>query len=163
MTSNFDASNQAKSPLSQTKTDKSADLRFELLSAYLDGEVTAKERQQVQKWLDEEEKTKQVYNSMRTISDRIKTSPLPPTIPTISSQELSQQVFGRIEKRQRHRKIWLWASGAIATVILGGISTLVPGENVLAPKFATNSLKSPNEGIAVALNEPTIKIPQVNQ
>ena len=62
--------------------------RFELLSAYLDGEVTAEERYQVQEWLDNDPKLKQTYLKLLRLQQSIPQIPTPS--PSISTDQLSR-------------------------------------------------------------------------
>lgn len=50
--------------------------RFELLSAYLDDEVTAEERQQVAQWLMDEPHTLQMYQRLLMLRQAIRTAPV---------------------------------------------------------------------------------------
>jgi Putative zinc-finger len=72
MTSNFDPSDsnprsslggQADLPFAEIPDPLKRD-RFELLSAYLDGEVTAPERRQVEAWLKSDPKMQALYARM---------------------------------------------------------------------------------------------------
>ncbi|MEM8615165.1 MAG: hypothetical protein AAGF93_24380 [Cyanobacteria bacterium P01_H01_bin.105] len=51
--------------------------RFELLSAYLDGEVTAEERKLVAQWLMDEPNTQQMYQRLLMLRQAIRTAPVP--------------------------------------------------------------------------------------
>ncbi|MFN9956199.1 MAG: anti-sigma factor family protein, partial [bacterium] len=51
--------------------------RFELLSAYLDGEITAGERKQVEQWLSTDESVKCLYARLLKLRQGVKTMPIP--------------------------------------------------------------------------------------
>jgi anti-sigma factor RsiW len=67
------------------------DDRFELLSAYLDGEVNDPERQQVEAWLATDTQFRQVYDRMSRLNQSISSIPVP--APAICAQSLSDRIF----------------------------------------------------------------------
>jgi hypothetical protein len=102
------------------------DERFELLSAYLDGEATTQERQQVEALLAEDAEFQKLYRQLKQIHSGI------PHIPVPTSQSLdalTEGVFAKIDKR-RHRR-FAWVGGAIAAgAALGmGLTTILDGNN----------------------------------
>jgi anti-sigma factor RsiW len=130
------------------------DSRFELLSAYLDGEVTPAERQQVQQWLDNDPEFQKLYTQLLGLSQEIQVLPVP--TPAQSTQELSEQVFRKIEKRRRLSKLLVITGGSIAAVVIGGISGLLSGNSSLVPKIAQRG----EEPLMIAINEPVVAIPK---
>lgn len=54
--------------------------RFELLSAYLDNEVTPQERQLVSQWLMEDPNTLQMYRRLLILRQAIRTAPVTPSV-----------------------------------------------------------------------------------
>ena len=129
--------------------------RFELLSAYIDGEATAKERQQVQEWLDNDPKFQLLYRRMQQLRSGIKQMPTP--VPSQSPEQLSQAVFQKIDQRKRHRNRWVTGGGAIAALFVGGVAIVLPklGINTPMTQFAQNK----SEPLEIAINRPTVKIP----
>lgn len=131
--------------------------RFELLSAYLDGEVTAAERRQVEEWLASDAKTQRLYS--RLLSLRQGLQALPVVKPEQDVDQLVERVTARIERRPRRL---LWGGLAIAALFLGALMTSMPRENY-APSIA-HSLDSsedvPSNGLMIALNHPPIEIPK---
>lgn len=55
--------------------------RFELLSAYVDNEVTAQERQLVGQWLRDEPAMQEMYQQLLMLRQAIRTAPVPPPPP----------------------------------------------------------------------------------
>lgn len=55
--------------------------RFELLSAYVDNEVTPQERQLVGEWLRDEPAMQQMYQQLLLLRQAIRTAPVPPPPP----------------------------------------------------------------------------------
>ena len=94
--------------------------RFELLSAYMDGELTAEERKQVQQWLDSDPEFHELYKQLLRVQRETPTLKVPES--SISVDDLSQGVFDTID-RQDGRKRGLIASAlGIAAVIVGSIT-----------------------------------------
>lgn len=67
----------------RTSTSESDDeeMRFELLSAYLDNEVTSEERQLVAQWLRDDPKIQQMYQRLLMLRQAIRTAPVPSSPP----------------------------------------------------------------------------------
>lgn len=132
--------------------------RFELLSAYLDGEVTAAERRQVQQWLDNDPQMQRLYTRLLRLHHNIENIPIPKT--EESTEQLSQGVFRRLDQRRRMRQILLWGGSAIAAVVVGGVSGLFPGTYSPTPQMAEVPLIENNpEPLMIALNRPAVNIP----
>ncbi|MEM9009328.1 MAG: hypothetical protein AAGE59_38235 [Cyanobacteria bacterium P01_F01_bin.86] len=98
--SSVEASDQRISTSKAPDYDEEA--RFELLSAYLDDEVTTEERKLVAQWLMDDPNTQQMYQRLLMLRQAIRTAPVPtqpplqmPTPPhqpwlTLSSWSLRQ-------------------------------------------------------------------------
>ena len=131
--------------------------RFELLSAYMDGEVTARERQQVQQWLDTDPEFHKLYTQMLGLSRGMKTLPIPQT--EQSTQALSKGVFQRLDRDRSIRRIFIVTGGAFAALFVGTISGMLSGNNSFVPQMATNQLQE-QEPLMIAINEPVVLLPQ---
>lgn len=127
--------------------------RFELLSAYLDGEVTAAERRQVEEWLDNDAETQRLYARLLNLRNNFQSLPVSPAQPV---EQTIGQVFGKIEKRRRHRSV-AWGGAAIAALVVAALSSVVPGRQVL--QMANVNDSAANEPLYVALNSPVVEIP----
>jgi anti-sigma factor RsiW len=132
------------------------DERFELLSAYLDNEVTASERQQVEAWLATDGAFQQQYRQMQGIQVALPRIAVPSTQ---SSTALAAGVFDRID-RQRHRQLTWIGGGAIAATILATIAGFggLFGDRSPQLQFAANKAKTPAP-LMVALNDPILAMP----
>lgn len=128
--------------------------RFELLSAYLDGEVSAPERRQVEEWLDNDAETQKLYARLLALRKTFQTLPVPAA--TQSVEQTIQQVFGKLEKRRQHRSL-KWGSAAVAAVVIAALSSVVPGRQVLQMAEVGNPASS--EKLLVALNTPLVELP----
>lgn len=125
------------------------DERLDLVSAYIDGEVSAEERRQVEMWLDTDAELRQEYQNMRLMQTKFQSSPVPQPI---AAADISERVFAKIDRRRRRR--WL-SGGAVAAGIAASCALMTGvfrGERDFVPSFA-NTQPTP---ISVALNEPLI-------
>ncbi len=134
--------------------------RFELLSAYLDGEVTPAERHQVQQWLDSDPQTQQLYTQLLRLRREILQIPIPSV--QSSSQQLAQTVFQSLDRQQRSRRLVILIGVALAAVFVGGLSSLFFRGESPSLQVATsypNQTEAEAEPLIIALNRPIIEIP----
>ncbi|MDZ7951745.1 MAG: zf-HC2 domain-containing protein [Nostoc sp. DedQUE12b] len=139
--------------------------RFELLSAYLDGEVTATERRQVEEWLANDASVQCLYARLLKLRQGLRTLPVPAT--QQSPEETVQQVLTRL--RRRSRLNWIAAGAAVAACAIGAISGLVGGGSMV-PQLAQRPQREPIQTssasivppspLMVGLNNPVIEIPK---
>ncbi|MGV2828563.1 anti-sigma factor family protein [Myxosarcina sp. GI1(2024)] len=134
---------------------------FELLSAYLDNELTPTERNQVQHLLDNEPQVKKMYGQLLHLHSQMQNLTAPPS--KLSFDDLSLQVYEKLDRTQRRKKIAVWGGGAIAAALIAALSGLVPGTNSPAWRL----VKSPKPEtfadpimLAVAVDKPAVKIPK---
>lgn len=140
--------------------------RFELLSAYLDGEVTAAERRQVEDWLANDPSVQSLHKRLLSLRQGLKNLPVPQEK---SIQETVDSVMGRL--RRRTRKAWMFGGAAVAACVIGSLASLIPNSEPGMFRFASNPLEqtqqSSSEEMAslpmVALNEPLVQIPKATQ
>lgn len=126
--------------------------KFELVSAYIDGEVTPAERRQVEDLLASDPVTKHLYQRLLNLHNEIRYIPMPPTVPV---EEIVDQVFQKIDEKQQRVKVW--RGGAIAAVFVAIASSVI--SQTLVPEMAK---RPKSESVQVALNEPVIEIVQPN-
>lgn len=132
--------------------------RFELLSAYLDSEVTADERKQVQEWLKSDPKMQCLYTRLVKLRQGLQTLPVPES--EQSAQQAVNQVFGRINRR-RSQRVAAWGGAAIAALFVGALSGILPGNHSLTPQLAKAPIpETAAEPLMVALNHPAVEIPK---
>ncbi|BAZ48952.1 putative transcriptional regulator [Nostoc sp. NIES-4103] len=138
--------------------------RFELLSAYLDGEVTAAESRQVEEWLANDAAVQCLYGRLLKLRQGLKTLPVPAAE---QPSEVAEQVLARL--RRRSRLVWVFGGAAIAACVVGTLSGLLPGGESklqLAQKpisktaQTTTTPVAPVSPLMVALNNPVIEIPK---
>ncbi|MDJ0898325.1 MAG: hypothetical protein QNJ55_05895 [Xenococcus sp. MO_188.B8] len=139
---------------------------FELLSAYIDGEATSAERQQVQQLLDNDPEIKKIYIQLIKLQSEMQSLDVPIS-QDISPEVISQQVFAEVKRSRNQRKLCLWGGGVIAATIIAAISGVIPGFNYHSLKLAVKSPASQIKEtmsepvmVAVTLNQPTVTIPK---
>ncbi len=142
--------NQLNNVINMLKRD-----RFELLSAYLDGEVTAAERRQVEHWLANEPEVQRLYTRLLKLRQELRTLPVPAAQ---SAEQTIQQVFRRLNRRV-HLTI-ISGGTAIAALFIGAVSGVLPDRQFLQIAESPESVAAPNETLMVALNTPVIEIPK---
>jgi anti-sigma factor RsiW len=139
--------------------------RFELLSAYLDGEVTADERRQVEGWLSSDPKFANMHRRLMTLRQGFQSMPIPAA--TVPVEKTIAQVFEKVERRSRFRLI---AGGAIAVAaatvaVVGGfnqspslqVATTNRPLELEATQAPTTNANLTN-GLMVNLDEPVLVI-----
>jgi anti-sigma factor RsiW len=132
------------------------DERFELLSAYLDGEVTASERQQVETLLANDPTVQHQYRQMQNIHQALPHI----TVPSSQSAEaLATGVFAKLDRRHNRKLSWI-GGGAIAATLLAAVTGLggLFGDNSPQLQFAANKADTPAP-LMVALNDPILAMP----
>jgi Putative zinc-finger len=139
--------------------------RFELLSAYLDGEVTAAERRQVEDLLANDKSVQALYHRLLKLRQGLRVMPIPQCQPIDMT---IKQVFRRL--RRRSHLVMAFGGTAIAACALGALSGFFSGENPQMLQMAEKPEKQsqpeavqPNDTVEVALNYPVIPIPKVAQ
>jgi len=167
MAANFDSYNESRQPPSTTSSGSTRTIpgdRFELLSAYLDGEVTAAERRQVEEWLATDPTVQQLHARLLKLQQGFQAMPIP-TAP----RSVEQTVDNVLAKVERHNHLRLvWSGAAIAALFVGTVIATVPFNRGLEPQIAQSpgeSLTSPQPDVAsepllVALDQPLVAIPK---
>jgi anti-sigma factor RsiW len=153
--------NKATGAMDMVKRD-----RFELLSAYLDGEVTAAERQQVEEWLANDAGVQRLYARLLKLRQAFRTMPIP--TPQHSPETTVQKVFDRVNRPSR--LTWTFGGAAIAACVIGAVSGWLPGRESGIPQLAqqpqiqtaqtAQEPTVPSSPLMVAINNPVIEIPK---
>jgi anti-sigma factor RsiW len=139
--------------------------RFELLSAYLDGEVTAAERQQVEQWLADDPVVQALHGRLLKLRQGFRALPTPPITQPV--EQTVQQVLARVDRRPRLTVLWGGVAAA-AAIVLGALTLGFP-QGGFSPQMAnspststtaTNPTASESEALLVALDQPVLQIPK---
>ncbi len=160
MTPDFDARKDSRHISSgDSKDARDIDIlqrdRFELLSAYVDGEVTAAERKQVQQLLNTDSQTQHLYARIMKLRHGIQTLPIPQS--EQPAEIMVKEVFSRIEQRRTIRNV-VWGGAAIAALFIGALPNVFSGSQSPAPKLAASPVKPVM--VAVRLDRPAFPIPK---
>lgn len=156
MTSNFNNARKQPKQATAKQMDSLQRDRFELISAYIDGEVTATERSQVQQWLATDPEMQKLHSRLLMLRQGLQKLPVPPAEQT--AQETVEQVFSRVDRR-RTRQVVFWGGGAaIAATFVTALSGIFP----VSPPLITNMAQAPTkqEPLMIAVNRPVIDIPK---
>jgi anti-sigma factor RsiW len=140
--------------------------RFELLSAYLDSEVTAGERQEVESWLACDAEVQGLYARLLSLRSGLQNMPVPAQQPV---EKTVEKVFARLDRRPKLAVLWGCAA-AVAAMLIAAVSGVLPGEQSRAPQVGTNSSQTPvpsvragaakEQRLMIALNDPIVPIPK---
>jgi anti-sigma factor RsiW len=142
--------------------------RFELLSAYMDGEVTADERRQVEGWLATDANMQRLHNRMLNLRQAFQSMPVPSS-DQASVQQTVDAVLAKVDRRSPGR--WVWGGIAAAAVGLAAVGAMVMGDRSLMPQLANRSNTSDTTSqpapdavesapMLVALDKPLVSIPK---
>jgi anti-sigma factor RsiW len=108
--------------------------RFELLNAYLDGEVTAAQRRQIEDWLITDSAVQCLY--ARALELRQKWQIMSP----IAQQPIASEVKRMFSYRKtKPRSDVLWKATVLAAVLLGALSGVLPERQSPVLPFAQGS------------------------
>lgn len=128
--------------------------RFQLLSAYLDGEVTTTEKRQVEDWLANDPEIQLLYARLLKLHHGLQTLPEPQSQPV---EQTLEQVYARLNF-STHRLVW-GSAAAIAAIVGTLLSiTKIPQSGEIATLPAPRAL--PTEPLMVSLNTPVVEIPK---
>ncbi len=139
--------------------------RFELLSAYLDGEVNAAERKQVEEWLVNDATVQKLHARLLMLRQGFQSLPVPRPSQTV--EQTVEKVFTRIERRPKLSLVW--GGTAIAALFVGAVTMVSPLSRPPASQVALRSSQptvttpQPNvegDGLLVALDQPVLAIPK---
>ncbi len=161
---NFQSSSPNQQPPSSGSLETIQRDRFELLSAYLDGEVTAAERKQVEEWLTTDPTVQHLHTRLLKLRQALQTMPVPTSQRSV--QETVDQVLSKVDRKPKMALIW--GGAAIAALFVGTVATLFSGDRSFVPQIA----KSPeqiqpslaenpsSESLLIALDRPLVAIPK---
>jgi hypothetical protein len=64
-------------------------------------------------------------------------------------------------RQRRLKRIAVWGGGAVAAVLVGAVSLLLPTSNTLVPQLAQSSppTETDSEPLMIAVNQPVVPIP----
>jgi hypothetical protein len=125
--------------------------RFELLSAYLDGEVTPEERQQVLCWLQTDASARCLYDRLLTLRQGMRSQVCPP------SCDAETAVVGVFRDVNRRLQLATMATAGVAAI--GVINLLSGGSGAGYAPWRVAIAPQP-EALQIALDRPAFPIPE---
>lgn len=132
---------------------------FELLSAYLDGEVTSEQRKEVQELLANDADTQGLYRRLLTLRQEFNNLPIPQS--QYSSNQVAQGVFAKIDQEKKQRKRLFIGGSAIAVATVATIAGLFSNNRNPIFQMAQEQTDT-NSSLMLALNEPLIELPPMS-
>lgn len=147
-TSNSNYYRQHQSAFSTMKRD-----RFELLSAYLDGEVTAAERREVEELLLNDPSAQRLHHRLLMLRSGLQTMPVPTQQPV---EQTVEAVFQKLDKRPKMALVW--GGTAVAAFCIAALSGLFLGREPMMPQIAQSPTQGNFEDLQIALNEPVVEV-----
>ncbi|MBC8122358.1 MAG: hypothetical protein H7Y22_11030 [Gemmatimonadaceae bacterium] len=88
--------------------------RFEQISAYLDGELSGPQKQQVEQWLERDPEAQQIYQDLSRLNQEFAR-----LVPPTSDSELADRVLQQISLSRRWFGGGVAAAAAVALAVLG--------------------------------------------
>jgi anti-sigma factor RsiW len=162
MNSNFDSLNNDMHPPLDSQLN--ARDRFELLSAYLDGEVTASERKQVEEWLATDASIQKLHARLLNLRQAFRSIPAP--APAQSVERTVDEVMAKVDRRPKFRLVW--GGAAIAAALMGAVTLFSVRQPQYAnvkptaePSVATQQQPAEPD-MMVALDRPVVSIRMAN-
>lgn len=141
--------------------------RFELLSAYIDGEVTESEEQLVEQWLSDDVSLRRLYQQQLKLRQLLIDLPVPVAARSSAKTEtdmMIDRVFAEIDKRSQRRNWKLAGIGIAVAAVVGVFGSLFTFNS--SPQFSpvANSVKAPapvaEEPVLIAMEEPLVPVPK---
>lgn len=156
MTFNFDARKPSRQEAAREMDSLQRD-RFELLSAFIDGEVTAEERRQVQALLDTDPQMQRLYSRLIKLRQGLQKMPVPAAETT--AQDTVKEVIEEIDRRRMHRAT-LWGGAAIAALVVTALSGIISGSRPIPQLAQSAKPEVAPEPLQIALKQPLIDLPK---
>ncbi|NEP88820.1 MAG: transcriptional regulator [Okeania sp. SIO2C2] len=129
--------------------------RFELVSAYLDGEVTPSQRREVELLLATDPVAKHLYQRLLQLHSEFQRMPIPPKVEPV--EIMVDRVFDKIDRRSKRK--FVLGGTAIAALCIAFISGIISNSRTNILQLAEHSN---SETVQIALNEPVIEIVNPN-
>jgi anti-sigma factor RsiW len=127
--------------------------RFELLSAYLDGEVTPEERRLVQTWLSNDPNAKCLYNRLMALRYGLREEACPPSC---DADVTLSGVFHCLNRR--FRMVSMAGAGVVVLGVLNLLSNTVGSSPV---GWSVAQTPTDVATLQIAIDQPAFPIPPV--
>lgn len=130
-------------------TEPNAQERFELLSAYIDNELSSIEKSQVEKWLKDDFNYRKHYQQLLQVKRLLLDLPTPASI---STECIIDKVITKVSRRSQRKLALGTAIVAVVIATFGSIATTYRW------KVADQSANQ-EEQLILAMEEPIIPMP----
>jgi len=131
--------------------------RFELLSAYLDQELSPEETAEVEQWLKEDEKARRTYQNLLQLRYCLREIPVPSS--QLPADVLSRKVVAKAHS-QRMRQALLWSGGVVAALFVAIIAGTLSTINSPFPRLAkSDQTRVSSSSLMIAVDQPVLEIP----
>ena len=144
--------------------------KFELISAYLDGEVTPSQCREVEGLLETDPVARHLYQRLLQLHSKFQKMPIAPTLEPVD--KTIERVLEKVDRRSRRYFVLVGSAvaGLCIAVISGFISTtrspVVKLANIPDSQIAQIALNKPvieivnPDNVILTVNEPLLQIPQ---
>jgi len=136
--------------------------RFELLSAFIDSELSALEYQQVEKWLASDPTAQKLHHQLLKLRQGLQTMPIP--VASQSPEQTLERVFSRLEPRPSFN--FAWGAAAMIAVVTAALTGLIPNKAIFEvaeqPSNVTAARTFESQPLKIALDQPILPIPSVD-
>ncbi|MCL2933366.1 MAG: transcriptional regulator [Trichodesmium sp. MAG_R03] len=145
--------------------------RFELISAYVDDEVTPSQRREVEALLGTDPVTRDIYQKLLQLHSKFQQMPIAPTLEPVD--KTSERVLETVERRSSRNFVLIGSAvaGLCIAVISGFMSTTrspvvklanIPNSETLQIALNEPIIEIVNpDNVMLTVNEPLLQIPQV--
>lgn len=131
--------------------------RFELLSAYIDGEVTVSERRQVEQWLETDQNMRCMYSRLLKLRQGLRTMAVPAS--ETSVEQTIESVYRKANRRPKVIAAWVGSAIALLSVSFFSSDLNLRFANTLPDKGAESStevLDDASPALEMDLNTPLL-------
>ncbi|MFP4133643.1 MAG: anti-sigma factor family protein [Halothece sp.] len=135
---------------------------FELLSAYLDRELTPEENEKVEQWLNKDPQAQKNYQHLLQLRYHLQKAPIPSS--SFSAEQLTEQVVTQ-SQQQTWQQVNFWGKRALVAVLIAFTSSTLAWTT--SPSFRLANLspseEAPNSNLMISVDQPIIDIPATPQ
>ena len=133
--------------------------RYELLSAFLDGEASEDRAREVRQWLSSDAEIQRVYWQLVRLREQWREMPVP-SVP-MPLEERIRRVFVTLERRRR--QVFFWSGSAIALVLVAfvGAERLPTATGFSMRILSLETPATSPTSVSLSINQPLVEIPKL--
>lgn len=131
---------------------------FELLSAYLDRELSPEENRKVEQWLNYDPQAQKIYQHLSRLRYHLQHHPAPAS--SFSAEELTQQVVTK-SRQQTWQQVAFWGKRTLLAIFITVTSGTLAWTNSSSFRLADSSQSEPssNSALMISVDRPIMEIP----